>query len=77
MSVIDKIDTLISEKALSKEELKKVNTLRTNMPGYIGNEFAKKGTDEEVLKLSDLHDELAGIKNKISSIEKSIKKRKE
>lgn len=77
MNVLDKIDNILSEKSLSKEELKKVNTIRTNMQGFIGKEFAKKGTDEEVLELSNLHDELAGIKNKISDIEKNIKKRKE
>ena len=37
--------------------------LRKNMPGYIGTDIAKKGTDEDLLAIASLKDKLAQIKN--------------
>jgi hypothetical protein len=55
----------------------KADILRNNMPGYVGVKFAKKASDEDLLKMSDLKDELARAHNQkkdTANIEKEIAK---
>jgi len=41
----------------------KADLLRTNMPGYVGPKFAKKASDDDLLKMADLKDKLAKLHN--------------
>ena len=50
--------------SLNEVDTKKANLLRTNMPGYVGTKFAKKASDEDLLKMADLKDKKAKIHNR-------------
>ena len=69
------IKEILNDKDIVSEKIdyKKANLLRTNMPGYVGSDFAKKATDEDLLKMANLRDEYAKVFNQsISPIIKSI-----
>lgn len=64
MSIVDNIELQeqrIDE--LSDADARKVKTIRTSMQGYVGKKFASKASDEDILKMVYLNDELANIHN--------------
>lgn len=42
---------------------KKLKALKGSVIGHIGKDFAKKASDGDIIKMSDLKDELAAIHN--------------
>lgn len=50
--------------SVNEVDTKKANTIRKSMPGYVGPEFAKKASDEDILAMADLKDEKAKIYNR-------------
>ena len=60
----DGLDDLSTNESVNELDTKKQFTIRTNMPGYVGPKFAKKASDEDLLKMADLKDEKAKIYNR-------------
>lgn len=59
---------------MSKEEIsKKANLLKNNMPGYIGTDFAKVASEDDLVKMADLKDDGADIQNQMNSLRKIYK----
>lgn len=83
MSIVDKINNVLEETGLGKEDLRKVSKVRTSMQGFVGGkDIAEKGTDEELNLLIRWQDEIASLSNQakdlkdsVSRLQKSIKKR--
>lgn len=48
---------------MNEKDRLKVEHLRESIKGYVGPEFAKKATSEDILKMSDLKDERGCIYN--------------
>ena len=60
---------------LSDKDIKKAEQIRKFMPGIVGDKFAKKASDEDILAFVDLHDKSAEIYNsKIKPIRDAQKK---
>lgn len=74
---------LVNEVKMELNEVdddKKIQLLKTNMPGYIGPDFAKKADGQDILAMSDLKDELGRIRGltqpiitKINALRKKYK----
>lgn len=60
----DGLDDMSTNESVNEVDTKKANLLRTNMPGYVGPKFAKKASDEDLIKMADLKDEKAKIYNR-------------
>jgi len=60
---VDDLSEGVNE-SVNEIDTKKANLLRTNMPGYVGPKFAKKASDEDLIKMADLKDEKAKIYNR-------------
>jgi hypothetical protein len=48
---------------LEMSDKHKAELLRTSMRGYVGADFSKVASDEDLLKMSELNDEIANIYN--------------
>ena len=60
---VDDLSEGVNE-SVNEVDTKKANLLRTNMPGYVGTKFAKKASDEDLIKMADLKTQKAKIHNK-------------
>jgi len=71
------VDSLIGESVneLSDKDIKKAEQIRKYMPGIVGEKFAKKASNEDILAFVDLHNKSAEIYNsKIKPIKDAQKK---
>ena len=60
---------------LSDKDIKKAEQIRKSMPGFVGEKFAKKASNEDILAFADLQDKEAQIYNsKIKPIRDAKKK---
>lgn len=60
---------------LSPADEKKAEAIKKSMMGYVGADFAKKATNEDIIAMADLKDELAQIHNtKIKPVNDKINK---
>jgi hypothetical protein len=60
---------------LSDKDIKKAEQIRKSMPGFVGEKFAKKASNEDILSFADLQDKEAQIYNsKIKPIRDAKKK---
>jgi len=48
---------------LTEADMKKAELIKKSMPGFVGQDFAKKASNEDILAMADLKDELAAIHN--------------
>ena len=60
----DGLDDMSTNESVNEVDTKKANLLRTNMPGYVGTKFAKKASDDDLIKMADLKDKRATIHNR-------------
>ena len=54
----------VTESVEQIDEANKADTIRKSMPGFVGADFAKKASDEDILAMSDLKDKHAAVFNK-------------
>jgi len=50
--------------SVNELDTKKADMIRKSMPGFVGPEFAKKASDEDILAMADLKDQHAKIYNR-------------
>ena len=71
----DRTKKLESVNELSDKDIKKAEHIRKSMPGFVGEKFAKKASNEDILAFADLQDKEAQIYNsKIKPIRDAKKK---
>jgi len=52
-----------SQELLNELDESKADTLRNNMPGFVGPDFAKKASDDDLEAMSDIMDTKAAVWN--------------
>jgi hypothetical protein len=81
LSLSDIQNESVNEESINELDTKKADMIRKSMPGFVGPEFAKKASDEDILAMADLKDQHAKIYNtymksindKISKLQKKYR----
>lgn len=61
------------EEYVTEANAQKAHMLRTNMPGFVGADFAKVADDADLLSMADLKDAAAALHNKMVALRKKYK----
>lgn len=71
--MVSTFDNFVNEQNNSDKSHRDPDKIRKNSPGYVGEDFAKKANDEDILAMVELRDEKASIFNsQILPIDKKI-----